>query len=224
MTFAASLPNCDTVIVADQRYSRATRDGQQLGYADHRGKLARYEEAWLTFSGDNDRVIAMLEELSPGQGPFHALALAARTVGVGLFSIVTVDAAGVGRVQNGNAGKGVEIDAPSRDVAFVAPPPGPGADAVMVEIQQLFASLDNITTTYELVRAVASLFARSAEVSCYVSPTIEMAVGNRYLSGFAAHIATQSDARLVAALREPSGACDVNEAIGWLRAGSNLFA
>ena len=213
---------CARLIAADRRYSKiGDRGGPNetcLAYSDHGGKLIRLApEFWITSGGTTGPILPILEELV-GADPREAwrvLRRAAVTMSAHEIpaTILIASPQGVARVMRGCFDEPTHLGghwgvAPGRENQATI-------DAEKADMESLFAYPDRVTLGV-LLRRVCLFFARMAQLSPFVSPTMELAIYDYHLAGVAAELAALSEGELIRALwcsPRPPRANDVRAAL-----------
>ena len=186
------------MIATDMRHNNVTGRGRQLAYSDHGGKLVRAAPStWVTFGGHWAGIAPVLERAQATRSyddAWEVLKSASASLPRAPYTSFFISGPkGVGRVDHNR------VREPSQDVLYIGHPPDRDNQAIMAEIKGLFAAFERetICTAGDLVRGVARLFARVAELSPFVSPTMEAVIDTRYIAGPAESLATMADAALV---------------------------
>jgi hypothetical protein len=203
MSLICAVPHeCGQLIATDRRHSIiAHSNNTRVSYSDHGAKLIRVDAStWVTFGGPWSHIAPVVEEVRAVRSHDDAWEVLKRASAslpaTPHTSFLIAGPKGVGRVSHN------VVKEPSHDLVSVVHPPDQDNTAVIAEIRSLFAELEaeTIRTAGDLVRRIAQMFARIADpTSPFVSPTMELAIGTRYLAGPAEGIAAMADRELSAA-------------------------
>jgi hypothetical protein len=201
MSLICAVPHeCGQLIATDRRHSIiAHSNNARLDHSDHGGKLIRVDAStWVTFGGrwsDIAHVVEEVRAVHSHDDAWEVLRRASLSLPLAPHaSFLIAGPKGVGRVSH------KVVREPSHDLVSVVHPPDQDNPAVIAEIKSLFAELEReaIRTAGDLVRRIAQMFARIADpTSPFVSPTMELAIGTRYMAGPAEAIAARADRELV---------------------------
>lgn len=217
LVFSAALP-CARLIATDQRYSQRGPNDTCLAYCDRGGKLIRIgPEFWISTGGTTGPIRPVLDELAAVTGPREAwrvLRRAAVTMPDHAIpaTILIASPQGISRVMRGC------FDEPTHLGGHWGVAPGPDQAAIereKADLESLFAYPDSVTLGV-LLRRVCAFFARIAELSPFVSPTMELALYDHHITGPAAELAAMREGDLIGALwrsPRPPLAPDVRAAI-----------